>query len=114
MYLKDLDKRNKFWFLFFLICASIVLFGGIIFKEPFIITIAVIYYAECFTVLNDQLKSNIIKDYEEMLDASIEVHKENLKQISNLLKQGNSKAIEELIELIDTRLKEEDSEDESN
>ena len=107
MCFKDLNKKNKFSFLFFLICASIELLLGIIFKEIFVIAFSFLIFAECLSVCNEQLSDNIIKNYEDMLEIAFTSHEETLRMISQTLKKGDAKSTKELIKILDDRLEKE-------
>lgn len=111
MTFKRLNKRRKIYFCSFLINGSIILSGGIILKNFYMGLLGLFMLGECLDMFNDQISDNIIDNYAEMFEINKKIHTQNLKTISNAIKENNPTRLKYITDALDSYYGKEENDD---
>lgn len=102
MTFKKLNKRRKIYFICFLVNGSIILSGGIVLGNFFMGLVGLFLLGESFDVFNEQISDNIIDNYSKMFEINKKIHTQNLKTISNAIKENNPTRLKYITDAIDS------------
>ena len=104
---KRLNKRRKFYFWLFLIGGIIEFLLGIFTKDLLMVSLGLIFLAECLDLYNDQVSSDLIDSYSNMVETMHKVFEANCITVRDLIREENTELLNKYADTIDSMYKEE-------
>lgn len=106
-YYKRLNKRRKIYFWLFLIGGFSEILLGIFNKNFAMCTLGFVIMVECMVLCTDQLKDDIIENYENMVEILHKTLEGTMKTVKKLIKEGRQEQLERFADSVDSIFKEE-------
>lgn len=104
---KRLNKRRKIYFWIFLIGGFSEILLGILLKNIAMITLGFVIMVECLNLYNDQVSSDLIDNYANMVETMHSVFEANLTTVRNLIREQNTEMLNKYADTVDSIYKEE-------
>lgn len=106
---KRLNKRRRFNFWLYLIGGLINLISGICTKNFFMTMFGFVMIVECLDLYNDQVSSDLINSYENMVKNMHKGFDTTIKIINKALKENDTEKLQKFSEIFDSWYKEEEN-----
>ena len=112
---KRLNKRRKFYFWLFLIGGIIEFLSGIFTKDLLMVSLGLIFLAECLDLYNDQVSSDLIDSYANMVETMHDAFETTIKTISETIKRNDTEKLQKFSETFDSwKFEHKEEENDSN
>lgn len=106
---KRLNKRRKIYFWIFLIGGFSEILLGILSKNVAMITLGVVIMVECLDLYNDQVSSDLIDSYADMVETMHKIFEANSITLRDLIREGKTELLIKYADTIDSIYKEEEN-----
>lgn len=104
---KRLNKRRKIYFWIFLIGGFSEILLGIFSKNVAMVTLGVVIMVEGLDLFNDQISSDLIDSYSNMVETMHKVFEANCITVRDLIREENTELLNKYADTIDSMYKEE-------
>lgn len=104
---KRLNKRRKIYFWLFLIGGLADVLLGILSKNIALISLGLVMMVESLDLYNDQVSSDLIDSYSNMVETMHSVYEANLVTVRDLIREQNTEMLNKYADTVDSIYKEE-------
>ena len=104
---KKLNKKRKFCFWLLLIGSILEISVGILTKNLLMLSVGILFLAECLDLYNDQVSSDLIDNYANMVETMHKVFESNLKTVRNLVRENDTEMLNKYADTVDSIYEEE-------
>lgn len=104
---KRLNKRRKIYFWIFLVGGFSEILLGIFSKNVAMVTLGVVIMVEGLDLFNDQISSDLIDSYANMVETMHKVFESNLKTVRILVRENDTEMLKKYADTVDSIYKEE-------